>query len=242
MKEIIWRGFVISRRNLGDSDRIINAFTYESGKISFIAKGIRKPTAKLQPHIEPLLEKRFSIIGNSKLPVLVGAKDLNSKTIAQLSITSNIFAMYLTEILDIISPPDMQNTRLYDTYKESIAGLSQVKSVLLATNIAIVDMLRSVGIEPRIEKSPRNYYFDYSSGVVGPKKSGQNGSTLNPKIAKLWHVLMTNNKIDRNKLIVHKKYLLESLNILNGYIQYHFDKKIKSSRVIFETWDVLQTD
>ena len=59
MKQNEYIGYVISRNNINDSDRIITIFTHELGKKSFIAKGIRKPKAKLQSQLEPLVESKF---------------------------------------------------------------------------------------------------------------------------------------------------------------------------------------
>ena len=48
-------GFVISRKNINDADKILTLFTLEQGRYSLIAKGVRKPRAKLQSAIEPLV-------------------------------------------------------------------------------------------------------------------------------------------------------------------------------------------
>lgn len=47
-------GLVLSRRNIGESDRLITLFTNEYGVLKVIAKGVRKIPSRRGGHIEPL--------------------------------------------------------------------------------------------------------------------------------------------------------------------------------------------
>ena len=49
--EIKTLGFVLRRTNYGEADRILNLITPQ-GKISAIAKGVRKPKSKLAGGVE----------------------------------------------------------------------------------------------------------------------------------------------------------------------------------------------
>ncbi|MBI1863404.1 DNA repair protein RecO, partial [Candidatus Microgenomates bacterium] len=44
--------FVLRKKNLPSQDIFLSLFTEESGKMSLIAKGIKKITSKRQPHIQ----------------------------------------------------------------------------------------------------------------------------------------------------------------------------------------------
>jgi len=47
-------GLVLSRRNIGESDRLLTLFTREHGVLKVIAKGVRKIPSRRGGHIEPL--------------------------------------------------------------------------------------------------------------------------------------------------------------------------------------------
>ena len=47
-------GLVLSRRNIGEADRLITLFTREHGVLKIIAKGVRKIPSRRGGHIEPL--------------------------------------------------------------------------------------------------------------------------------------------------------------------------------------------
>ena len=67
-------GYVLRRTNYGEADRILNILT-PSGKISAIAKGVRKEKSKLAGGIEMFSLIDFNIHkGRSELGVVTGAK------------------------------------------------------------------------------------------------------------------------------------------------------------------------
>ena len=46
------QAIILSRRDFGESDRLLTLFTPARGKIRAIAKGARKPSAKVSGHVE----------------------------------------------------------------------------------------------------------------------------------------------------------------------------------------------
>jgi DNA repair protein RecO (recombination protein O) len=45
-------GIVLARRNYSEADRIISVFSKGWGRISLLAKSVRKPKSRKRPHIE----------------------------------------------------------------------------------------------------------------------------------------------------------------------------------------------
>ncbi len=75
MKNIKSTAFVLQRTNYGESDRIIHVLTPEHGKISLIAKGVRKQKSKLAPAIELFSLSTIVVhFGQSELGILTSAK------------------------------------------------------------------------------------------------------------------------------------------------------------------------
>ena len=73
-KEIRTRGYVLKRTNYGEFDRILNIIT-PGGKISAIAKGVRKEKSKLAGSIEMFTLTDFNIhLGKSEFGIVTGAK------------------------------------------------------------------------------------------------------------------------------------------------------------------------
>jgi DNA repair protein RecO (recombination protein O) len=76
MNQLVTDGIVLSRTNFGEADRIVKLLTPASGKISLVAKGVRKPKSKLAGGIE-----LFSV---SSVTYLRGRGDLGRLISARL--------------------------------------------------------------------------------------------------------------------------------------------------------------
>lgn len=70
MNQLIADGIILSRLNYGEADRIIKLLTPDSGKLSLMARGVRKPKSKLAGGIE-----LFSV---SSLTYIKGRGDLGT--------------------------------------------------------------------------------------------------------------------------------------------------------------------
>jgi DNA repair protein RecO (recombination protein O) len=63
MKQFVSEGIVLRRTNYGEADRILNIITPNHGKISAIAKGVRKSGSKIAGGIELLSVNEISFMG-----------------------------------------------------------------------------------------------------------------------------------------------------------------------------------
>jgi DNA repair protein RecO (recombination protein O) len=76
MKQITTQGIVLTRTDYGEADRILKFLTPNHGKVSAIAKGVRKSKSKLAGGIE-----LFSV---SELSFIVGRSEIYTTTSARL--------------------------------------------------------------------------------------------------------------------------------------------------------------
>ena len=73
-KDLKTRAYVLRRTNYGEADRILNLIT-PVGKISAIAKGVRKPKSKLAGGVEMFSLSEVNLhFGKSEMAVVTGAK------------------------------------------------------------------------------------------------------------------------------------------------------------------------
>lgn len=75
MKQLTATAIILSRTNYGEADRILTLLTAEHGKISAIAKGVRREKSKLAGGIELFSTSDITFIqGRSGLDTLVSAR------------------------------------------------------------------------------------------------------------------------------------------------------------------------
>jgi DNA repair protein RecO (recombination protein O) len=75
VKTIVTTGVVLSRTDYGEADRIIHFLTPDQGKITGIAKGVRKSKSKLAGGIEIFSVSELSfIVGKSEIYTIISAR------------------------------------------------------------------------------------------------------------------------------------------------------------------------
>ncbi|HLD17572.1 MAG TPA: DNA repair protein RecO [Patescibacteria group bacterium] len=67
-------GMVLSRRDWREADRVYSVLTSEYGKLECVAKGARKPLAKLAPHLESVSEAEFLIVRGRLYDTIAGVE------------------------------------------------------------------------------------------------------------------------------------------------------------------------
>lgn len=75
MKQLVTKGIVLTRTNYGEADRIVKLLTPDSGKLSLLARGVRKQKSKLAGGIELFSVSDVTYIrGRGELGTLVSAR------------------------------------------------------------------------------------------------------------------------------------------------------------------------
>jgi len=66
-------GIVLKRRNFGEADRILTVFTKDRGKISVLAKGVRRITSRRAGNVELLNRVSIFLHQTRGMPILTEA-------------------------------------------------------------------------------------------------------------------------------------------------------------------------
>ena len=73
--QIVTQGIVLSRREYQEADRILTVLTPDHGKVSIIAKGVRRPKSRLAGGIELFSVNDLTILpGRSELKTLISSR------------------------------------------------------------------------------------------------------------------------------------------------------------------------
>ena len=71
-------GIVLARRNFGEADRILSIYSKNHGRISAIAKGIRRPISRKRGHLEVFCHIKFQITDGKGIGILTEVETLNN--------------------------------------------------------------------------------------------------------------------------------------------------------------------
>src|ERR1700730_4294876 len=114
MKSYSVEAFVLRMRPLGEADRILTLFSRERGKLTAVAKGVRKTQSKFGARLEFMARSQLSLHAGKSLDVITGARLLDSAWEQLVEPDAFSLASYVAEAIDGMCEPDMPVPELYE--------------------------------------------------------------------------------------------------------------------------------
>lgn len=125
MKTLATKALILGRINYGEADKILTLLTQDKGKLSVIAKGVRKPKSKLAGGIELFTINDITYIeGKSDLKTLVSARvhEHYSNIVKNLATVQAAYDIIL--YANLFTESECEND-FYEVTKQAIHALHQ---------------------------------------------------------------------------------------------------------------------
>lgn len=103
LKSYTSEGLVLNRRNFSESDRILTVLTPNKGKISLIAKGVRKLSSRKRGHLEIFSRIVFHAVSGNGLDIVTEVQLVDSYQSLRKDLKKVSLAYYFCEVVDKIS-------------------------------------------------------------------------------------------------------------------------------------------
>ncbi|MBW6431772.1 DNA repair protein RecO [Patescibacteria group bacterium] len=145
---------ILSRKDFGEADRLLTAFSLEEGKIKIIAKGSRKIKSKMAGHIEPFTVGKYHLINGKTFYILAGAEkgELNNGLSADINIYRD--ASYLCEIVDLTMQEGEANETIFRLLVDTLRIIGNFNEAKKEIIIRFFEfrLLKSLGYNPNFTK------------------------------------------------------------------------------------------
>jgi len=151
------RALVLSRRNVGEADRLVTMLTRERGLLRVLAKGVRKIPSRRGGHMESLTQVMVLVSGGSGRYFLQAVETENYFKSLHDDHEALARMQRLSKALIHIFEEEVAYTSLYDALLQACRVLPEVsyaKRSLMETAIALL-ALREGGIIPLLGKCRR---------------------------------------------------------------------------------------
>lgn len=114
-------GYLLHHHPWRDSSRILEVFTREHGRLTLFARGVRGPTARLAPVLQPFQLLLLSWSGRGEAPQLTGAE--RALHTAALPRECLLASFYLNELLMRLTTRHDPLPQLFDNYQATLDAL-----------------------------------------------------------------------------------------------------------------------
>ncbi len=91
---------ILKTRNLRESDQIVTAFTEKEGKITAVAKGVKKPKSSLRGCVQPFCHSLLFLSRGRDMDLITQGKIIDFFGNSREDINRTLYCMYMMELLD----------------------------------------------------------------------------------------------------------------------------------------------
>lgn len=165
---------VIKRINFGEADKILTLFTKRYGKISCLAKGIRKLTSRKAASLELFTLSAVFLAKGKNLDIVTEAKIINSFSPLRKDLKKVALAYKFCELIDRLTADSQSNRLLFGLLEHSLLELCgpSVNTAILAFNFK-KELLQATGFGLPEEMSNKNL-DDFLEKIIEKKINTNN--------------------------------------------------------------------
>lgn len=160
MRSHLEEGIIIKRSNFGETDRIITFFSHRLGKLSLLAKGVRRSTSHRSGALELFNYVRASVIDTrGELGLVTEVQVVDSFTSWRKHLGRVNLAYQLCEIIDKITPDHQPHPELFDILVKDLSQISDLSDHWEPRFKAwLVEIVKVLGYWPEGQAMPGDVY------------------------------------------------------------------------------------
>lgn len=244
LKERLYRtdGIILSRTSLGEADRILTIFTQHHGKIRVIAKGARRPSSRLGPHLEYFCRSRLMLAKGRDLDVVTAAETLDHHLALRTDLTAFGHASHIAELLLRLTEDRQEHELVYDLLVGSLRLLSEGVDAFAVTRHFELTLLAALGYRPELYScvacgnplEAAAHPFSAARGGFTCLACGQreqHGPAVSVNAQKYLRTLDRHGLAAAARLQIPVELAMELERFATGYFQYLAERDLQSLRV-----------
>jgi DNA repair protein RecO (recombination protein O) len=166
-------GYVLHTYPYKETSLIVEAFTRRYGRVALLARGARRPRSAMRGVLLAFHPLRLSWSGSAELATLIGAEWAGG--LRPLHGLGLMCGFYLNELILRLLPREDAHEQLFDSYAESLAGLSAGDAYAFVLRAFEKRLLAELGYAPLLERDAasgepidpvRRYVYEPDRGPV----------------------------------------------------------------------------
>jgi DNA repair protein RecO (recombination protein O) len=228
---------VLGRTNFGEADRIVRLLTPDHGKLSVVAKGVRKLKSRTAGHLE--------LFGEVNLMLASGRGNLDVVTSARLSwyphqLTADYAALSLAYVfasaMDRLAQEHHNQPELYAHLAEALRVVDAGATGPLPELWYKLRLLNLTGLRPELERclvcgqadGSLSYYFDAArGGIVCEACATTVAAPMSTTTIKLWRVLCDRSYGQVHHIAGATELAAASLALCDQFYEHHVGRAFR---------------
>jgi len=244
-------GIVLKSIKLGEADKIITIFSSERGKISAVAKGVRKTKSKFGARLEPFSHVDLLLYDGRNLDIVTQVELISSFREIREDFDKVVYGSAMLDLLEKISPQEEKDDKVFELVISSLKALTSAeKNVPLLLAAFDLKLMSIAGFRPNLShcvicSEPKTSFkkqiiFSCEWGGLLCDKCGLSDIDALSISRMTLEVLSEISKRDIGdiaNLEVSKKIEKEILSLIQHYVKYYLHARLKSSEYLSKVGD-----
>ena len=168
---------VLKRIDFGEADRVLVIFTRDRGKLSVVAKGIRRISSRKAGHLELFTYAEIQLARGANLDVVTEATTRNAFRGLRDDLARASHAYLVAELADALTEEGAQQPEVFDLLVQTFSALAEAADPRQVVDHYQIQLLDAVGFRPsltrclacREEIQPgKNYFSPFLGGALCP--------------------------------------------------------------------------
>ncbi len=147
-------GIILARKNYGEADRILSVYSKDLGRVTLIAKGIRRPNSRKRGHLEIFNLIKFQAVSSHGFDIMTEAEVTDNYSEIRKSLKKVSLAYYFVEVTSKVTRELEPNQELFDLLQRYLEELKVSKKLKKLRFDFITEILTLLGFWPKDKELP----------------------------------------------------------------------------------------
>ena len=177
--------YILQQRKFKETSLILDVLTRDFGRVSLLAKGVRKAKSKTAGLLQPFIPLALSYLGKAELKTLTNAEII--PPFFQLQGLALYCGFYVNELVERFLHQYDPHPEVFAYYGECLSRLSDSSKIEAALRIFELDLMNAVGYGLQLDYDFHNeklvqpstqYHFNAEQGPIEAPDGHFSGKTL----------------------------------------------------------------
>lgn len=144
------QAIILGHLEYGEADRILKVFTFQKGKITAIAKGVRRIRSRKAGHLEPFTRVTLLLAKGRNMEIVTQAETVDNYPGLREDLQRLGYASYVVEVLDRFTYEEGQNIGIFRLLANTLKRLETHPSPATVVHYYELRLLDLVGFRPQL--------------------------------------------------------------------------------------------
>jgi len=239
------QAIVLGHIEYGEADRIIRLFTAEKGKITAIAKGIRKIRSRKAGHLEPFTRVSLFLAKGRDLDIITQAETLDPYIGLREDLERVALASYVVEVIDRFTYEEGQNVGMFQLLANTLSRLETQQNAETVVHYYETRLLDLLGFRPQlfecvacgnVIREEDQFFSPLIGGILCPKCGSVQADAWPVKkdILRYWRHLQRSKWRQVESVVIPEMIEAGLSELIQRYLTYLLERKLNTPEFLRE--------